>query len=796
MRSHATIDWDRRRFLKASALSLGAAAALESAPAAEPVRIENGFVASGGLSADGWYAAALVLDNREAAYCKGLADPGRWACAYDGQGFEAEFSKARAWRKAIRGAPRRLVLRSEGEPAREQLLAEAQRIGGPGTPRERTKRPVAAWTEWGADGWRLRLADGDRRDTVLAQRGKLRHAVVAATPSGLVLACERTGRTGPEVVVVPDGGRMVAAVPGMNPKLVSAGEDLLLLVERRDADAIGVRLLRLRGSRVVQEVALPSIADYTLSADLLYRGQDRGIYVAAESCPAFGADEQLGIFREIHTWRLLEGKTVFEPWPADHRVVPVAGVVPLSPRLVPQASGEPALAFRSYRTVKLKGTYGWDVWLSSANDTSWTPAARVSRHYGMPDTGFDIVVSGPKQMGVFTCRDHIPTGHVSQRYWTEITDLGVKPEPIESGNATFAKRYRGVPAICPQPAGLHTAPAGYQLVWADLHRHTTYSMCQVATNGTPEDHLRFVRDVLGCEVLLLTDHGHHMNELESTYVQDRVEEFAGDGLLVLYADEPNPEPGRHTIFYTADRDIFDQLRTIIISHGRARADVYRHIHGALPENSVLAITHFHGKALPREQMRAFHDPKLDVAMEAMQVRGNVMMQLHRESEGLLFPNDCLDLGLQVGLVGGTDHTFATDVRRNHFCLTGLWVRERTAEGVMEAIRARRTSAMSDGKLAIWATLDGQPMGSTVKHRGPVTIEAEFSSGRPIGRVALMRDGRLLQWVAVGERQAQVQLVDREAAPGYHWYVVTAEMETAFGSPGYGHASPFFVTVEA
>ena len=195
-------------------------------------------------------------------------------------------------------------------------------------------------------------------------------------------------------------------------------------------------------------------------------------------------------------------------------------------------------------------------------------------------------------------------------------------------------------------------------------------------------------------------------------------------------------------------------------------------------------------------MRAAFDPELDVAMESMQIRGNVMMQLHRESEGLLFPNDCLNLGLKVGLVAATDHTFAADVRRNHYCLTGLWVRERTPEGVFEALRARRTFGMSDGKIAVWATLAGQGMGSEVECSGKVSIHAELSCARRIVRAALMCDGKIRNWTPIGGKRASLELVDPEPAPGYHWYVVTAEMETAYGTPGYCHASPFFVTVRA
>jgi len=92
------------------------------------------------------------------------------------------------------------------------------------------------------------------------------------------------------------------------------------------------------------------------------------------------------------------------------------------------------------------------------------------------------------------------------------------------------------------------------------------------------------------------------------------------------------------------------------------------------------------------------------------------------------------------------------------------------------------------------------MGSTVTLAGDeaMRVGVEVSCGHNIRRVTLMRDGELLPWTEVGEKQATLDLVDETVLPGKHWYVVTAEVDTGHGPDNEGvcHASPYFVWKES
>jgi len=161
-----------------------------------------------------------------------------------------------------------------------------------------------------------------------------------------------------------------------------------------------------------------------------------------------------------------------------------------------------------------------------------------------------------------------------------------------------------------------------------------------------------------------------------------------------------------------------------------------------------------------------------------------------------FPNQFLDAGFRIGLVGGTDHFRGQG--SNHFCLTGFWVREVSPAGVWEALRNRYTIAMSDAKVAMSAILFGQPTGTalTVSSAGEIRVQLSVACARTIRRATLIRDGIVLPWVPVDANAATVILTDPDAPPGAHWLVPTVELDTAYGpdNVGYAHTSTFFVSL--
>jgi hypothetical protein len=476
--------------------------------------------------------------------------------------------------------------------------------------------------------------------------------------------------------------------------------------------------------------------------------------------------------------------------------------------------GGPAVALRRFRFTGRK-CYGWDTFLVRQRGECWGAPEQLSPAAGQPDARYAVLADGDELLGFHPACDQRPTltfaeeaagepgsgrtGFASNHrveVWSGRTGEAAATAPdLPRGKEAFYVIPPPMPAPAPDPPELEEPPEGLHLVWGDLHAHSAYSKCMGANDGLPGDVLRLQRDVLGCRVLCLTEHVEYMSAPEFAHVLDEVEREAAGGAVCLYGVEWAKRPAHHTNIYAVDRVLYDRLRALMLSCDHL-SPLYERIRDEFGPARVTAVRHMHGMnsdefGISGARTTETHDPEMERAMEAMQTRGNMMLSYgHRWPR---FPNNFLDAGAKVGLVGGSDHSRGGGP--NRFCLTGFWVPELTPRAVLEALRERRTVAVSNGKVAIHATLNGVPFGGEVSVQGEVRVRAQLAAAHPVRRAALMRDGEILQWQEVGAREATLELLDPAPEPGRHWYVVTAEADSsAVHPPALAHASPFFVTV--
>ena len=772
-----------------------------------------GLSAAGGP--EGWAVACKTLEDIDDDFVKKFK-------RYE---FELRLGKTAAdWGSALAslGWSVRLMSTIDGK-SESAVLTEAERVHGPAV--AWCGGPVVVWTERADGAWRLMLHDHRGLRCLHESDGILRAPAVAISWPELLVACEyeRHGET--HVGVWNDQGRHTLEVEGRKPVLAGSTEGTAWLAyETPIPNAVRLSVQVFDKSAPCELIQAPPAEDINMNAHLVHDPQTGTLYATWESCGAWGYMEMLGMHRNISLWALEKDADAFRPATNTYNgllKLPQEGYLdrteynycPIRPRVVLLESG-PAVAWQTFRNVGQKA-FAWDVWLVAASKNGWDAPRRLSPNTLIPDGGYALLPDGNDMLGVFCCGNTTPILSFNEvrsetlrrqperlrEIRAEVVRLGAGERlPDVERPPDFRAHYRIPPPAhdaALDPPELSDPPDGLQLIWGDLHSHTAYSKCMSGNDGLPDDVLRFQRDVLGSRVLCLTDHIEYMSGPEIAHVFDCLEAECGDTCVPLYAVEWAMKPAHHTNFYAIDREIFERLRAILLELDHL-TPIYARIKKELPEGSVVALRHFHGVnedefGTNGEKVCETHDPVIEVAMEAMQTRGNMMMPDNPYKR--LFPSNFLDYGAKIGLYGGSDHSRGGGV--NSYCLTGFWVPEITPEAVWQALRERHTLAMSNGKVAIYPTLDGAVLGSAVTTAVPVKIRAQLSCARTIRRVCLIRDSELLTWGEVNDTSADIELVDDTAPPGRHWYVVTAEADTeGLKQHATAHASPFFVEVTA
>lgn len=742
----------------------------------------------------GPYTAGLLIPDADIPYWDNIEQPFFGDFRREGISFDKLMKRGapkpgvlpEGWIEAVTSPDLSVVYSSQSCP--EKILTTARRIYGPAAPKGVSPAEILAWTQWAGlrTSWELKLYQNGEIKTILKSDTLLGTPSVTVYQGRPVMALRMDGNT----VVVDEDGGILGRYPLKFPHLCAAGERLYLSGERAE-QAKGIRLFLYDITDGANPLIYEASEDeINIGADLCADGDT--VYMAFEARPCWGADHCLTMTNAIHVWKL--ERNVFCPVCRD--IMPKEGwlenhgqfemTIHMGYIRVQMLQGKLTLACRRFNCDGMRRNK-WNLCLAVYDGTGrFSPFRMICDAAGPSDTFYQVVEWGRDAAAVMTAYDENDlASEVDSRM--EIWRFSLEEELLPLPGPAFSHKAPYQIAYSAANAALEPAPLridGYAHLTCDLHTHSAYSKCMSAIDGSPSELLRWHRDIQGNEAVCLTDHLDRVAMPYYIWLTDKLEELA-EGAVVIYGNEPSVSPDHDTNFYTVCRQYSDISRLAAIYSVR-RSVMYAVLKRYIPEGQIGCFRHAHGRSeIHTLKTLQTWDPALEWNMEALQLRGNIILGESHEIAAQRFPCNFLDYGCKIGLTGGTDHN--TAIMNNRFGLTGIWVKAAPdgtvqPEDVLEAMRSRRLTAFSNAKIQLWSDVEGAPMGSEIdaEENAPLSVHFSVSSAFSVERAALMKDGELLEWIDLpGGKSYDGVLVDPKLDSGPHWYTVVVQCGSIF-----------------
>ncbi len=315
---------------------------------------------------------------------------------------------------------------------------------------------------------------------------------------------------------------------------------------------------------------------------------------------------------------------------------------------------------------------------------------------------------------------------------------------------------------------LLVSPAGRRILWADLQNHSGLS----DGSATPDDLLRYAREIAALDAAAVTDHDHwgmrFMDGAPSIWRRtlDAVDRRHAPGRFVALAgyEWTNWVEGhRHVVFFeptagaVADRllssidESFDEAPELWAGLGGVRALTFAHHSAGDPIATDWSREPPAGLE-PVTEIVSVHGSSESADSPGVVVRGALAGNYVR---------DALDRGYRLGFVGSSDghdgHPGLAQLASPSGGVAAILSDEVTREGIYEALLARRTYATNGPRMVIRASYAGWPIGADVP--------AAAAAAGEVGPVTGVPERTLVARVVAPGEIARIEVVSRQGATG-------------------------------
>jgi hypothetical protein len=333
-----------------------------------------------------------------------------------------------------------------------------------------------------------------------------------------------------------------------------------------------------------------------------------------------------------------------------------------------------------------------------------------------------------------------------------------------------------------------------RVLWGDLHGHTQLS----DGTGTPEDYFAYARDVAALDVIALTDHDHWgMRFLDDNpglwkTIEEAARRYDDPGrfvALVGFEWTSWLHGHRHVVTFEGESEILSSVDP--------RYEDPALLWKALEGRSVVTIAHHSAGGPVSTNWDFVPPPELEPVTEVVSVHGSSEApdtpgKIYSAVPGN-FVRDALGRGLRFGFIGSGDshdgHPGLAHLASPSGGLAAIFSEDKTRQGVLGALRARRTYATNGPRIWLRTWLDEHEMGSLVSPSEEAAQELRFvvAAPAPVERVDVIRSGEIASVVrGSGRRELAESLPLAPLRPGEYVYVRVVQEDggAAWSSPVY------------
>jgi len=326
----------------------------------------------------------------------------------------------------------------------------------------------------------------------------------------------------------------------------------------------------------------------------------------------------------------------------------------------------------------------------------------------------------------------------------------------------------GQPGFEAESNPLLVSPAGRRILWADLQNHSGLS----DGSATPDDLLRYAREVAGLDAAAVTDHDHWgmrfmdgepaiwRRTLDAADARNEPGRFVA---LAGYEWTNWVEGHRHVVFFEPDAEAATGL---LLSSIDERYDEARELWAGLEDVRALTFAHHSAGAPIATDWSSPPPVGVEPVTEIVSVHGSSEAadapgMVIRNALAGNFVRDALDRGYRLGFVGSSDghdgHPGLAHLASPSGGVAAILSDEATREGIYEALLARRTYATNGPRIVVRASYAGWPIGAD--------IPAAAAAAGTVGPIAGVPETTLVvRAIAPGEI-ARIEVVSRQGAAG-------------------------------